>query len=373
MSDEPRSGFQRARRRRRRFAFAFAAVLALAAGAGVRMLGDATELPDPDATSASAVLHATLLGVTHAELAGDTLVSSLVVLTDPLEPATAFVFGLDPELGVIVAPDGAMTLRLGFARGGADGVGDAVENLLGLRIDEVAIVSEVSLVDAIPAAGLMISVPSDVREEGEVVTPAGTSTMRPTEAVAYLSGLFEVESRAEALRHQMAFWDALAGLGSDAITAIPARTPSFPTAVAATLARIAGARDAAFIPLPLQESSLGVAIDRLLYRAIAAEVPGAWTSASGPTQRPTVRLEGTSSRLAGAMTLLLGSGLEIVALEPTGGDVTTVVSTNDATLGGRIVDALGEGIVRPTTNLPPNVLAAITLGPSPTPQGERSL
>lgn len=370
MTAPERVALQRGRRWRRRGGLALAAILAVAGGASLRSFNDRDPIPEPSKDTVR--LSTTFIGVTHAESVGETLVSGILVASDPLSPATVVVQGLDPELTVVVAPEGPVTLRLAFARGGADGVRDAVQNLLGLRVDEIAMVDEVSLAQSLPSAGFTIDVPFPVLEDGELVTPAGPVVMASTEAVAYLSGLFDVTSRSQAVDHQLAFWRAVVGLGAETLSALPDAVPGFPSTVAAALVRIANAHGAEMSAVPLLEVAGSVSLDRVSYEPLAVHVRGAWLSPLGPTLRPQIVLSGVSDRLAGVLSLLIEAGIEIVEVGVASAPAGTVVETVDLALGQQLLDALGEGTVRPPTNLPPSVVASIVLGPSLTPQGAPS-
>lgn len=367
-----RSSVQRERRIRRRVLFGVAALVALSVGAVLRQVSDAGRRPSPAPSAMTSELETMLIGITHEEAGTSSMISAVIAVTDPVDPAGGRLLVLDPELAVVVPPEAEVPLRLAFSIGGASGVADAVTNELGMRVDEVVMVSEVALVQSILDGGsITIQVPLPIIEDGEQVDAAGPTRMRAAEAVAYLAALFDVSTRAEVTAHQVAFWEAYLSAGSARlVSGFDAAEGAVPTNAAATLLRLASEDPTVQGVATLDRDP--VILDRLAWADQTVGLTGAWVSAMPPASRPGVELRGPSERLPGVLSVLVSEGFEVISLGTTPPAAGTLIETDDESLGALLQGALGEGTVRPAENLPLGVAATVSLGPIPRTEGTPS-
>jgi hypothetical protein len=352
--------------------FGVAALAALGIGAVLRQVSDARVDPTPSPSTRTSELQTILIGVTHDEAGTQSMTSAVLAVTDPVDPGYGRLLVLDPELAVVVPPESEVPLRLAFSVGGASGVADAVENEVGLRVDEVVMVSELALAQSILHGGkITVEIPLPVIEDGEQVSPPGPARMDASEAVAYLAALFDVSTRSEALSHQVAFWETYLGLGDTRLVAgFDASEGAIPTSAAAGLIRLASA--SAKVASVATFDGDPVILDRLALADQVQDLVGAWVSSTPPASRQGISVEGPSSRLPGVLSAVVAEGIEVISVKDGAASSGTIIETDDETLGAVLQAALGEGTVRAAENLPLGVAARVSLGPTPTTEGTPS-
>lgn len=361
MRTPSRSGLRRRARTRRRIGLGVLALLALGGGlvAGLVMNRAQAPVPEPSPSASQPLepvpLTVRLLAISSTFEGGSILSTApLLIGSDVTGGAPAQVLLVDVGLRA-VGPAREAPLPDHAADFGPEGLSGAVRNELGLRIDEVASVTEAQLAGFLDGFGaLSITVASTITEAGEPVYVAGTQTMTAAEAVTYLAFPFEDPS-IDALEREAAIGAAWRSIVSTPGFAGRLATSTLPGSVQDALAALT---TATIEELAVADTSKGPVLDELGYRAQADLFEGAWLDEVDPFARPRVELRGRS--IVEAMLLLIADGIRVERVR-SATQATTTIETGDQVLGTRIADLIQGEVREPAEPLGPGLDARITL------------
>ncbi len=285
--------------------------------------------------------------------------SALTVLSLTGEDSGGMIF--IPTTTVLAVPGvGNVPLDAAFERAGIDGLQKAVEGLLAVGMDQVAVVDPDGWADLVtPLGSVEVTNPDDVKVIGaggaRVVRFAkGAIAIGPDDVAPYLATVSPGENGVNQLVRQQAFWEAWlrAVAASPDPAVVPGETTSglgsFVRALAAdrvemaplpvTSASIPGSDLAVYLPVPEQ---VGVLVARLIPFPVGAP-PGA---------RPRVRVldgAGTLDHGLGAVGSVVAAGGQVDQIgnaDEFGHATTELVYSDDAQLEDvdRLRAAIGIG------------------------------
>lgn len=364
MTDGSRVGHRRRTRFRRGLLGLFFAVLALGGGLAAGLWFDRADRPtlepSPSPTGTDVVVPQSVrMLAIFSTFDGQPVLSTapLLVSTPVAGSGSIRVLLADPTMRV-VGPGGDAPLRVHAASFGPEGLAGGMRNELGLRIDEVATMTESDLVSFLEDFGAVaVTLDRPIEEDGDVVYGAGEHAMDATEIVTFLAFPFDDPSIDDAARNAMiaAAWR---GIGALPGLAPRASSSTLPTGAGEALADVAAA--GVFQSVPVASTDRGPVLDEVGYGTLTQGWEGAWLNGVDPRERPRIELRGKG--IVEAILLLVGDGMRIDDVREASERLTTI-ETDDAVLGARLVELLGKGTVTtPEEPLVAGLDARVTIG-----------